>query len=96
VDIAMLNHHVNAINDPNYEIPKGIKNWPAHGDVSKGQAANLAPFIDVDNDGVYSPELGDYPSIPGTRCLLNITHQYPDVQWISRFKNRNSQLFIHF
>lgn len=44
-----------------YVIPNSIKNWPAHGDVEKGQSFYLAPFFDRDNDGVYRPEKGDYP-----------------------------------
>ncbi|MCX6252567.1 MAG: T9SS C-terminal target domain-containing protein [Bacteroidetes bacterium] len=46
---------------PNYIIPNSIKNWPAHGLLSKNQAYYLAPFNDVDGDGDYHPELGDYP-----------------------------------
>jgi hypothetical protein len=88
----MLNEHVNAINnaDPSYRMPKGIKNWPAHGDVSKGQAPNLAPFVDVNNNGIYEPLLGDFPSFPGTNCLLNITHQLE-----SDFSNTGSGLEMH-
>lgn len=43
-----------------------INNWPAHGDVSRGQDYYLAPFYDypVDGgsgDGVYDPSQGDHP-----------------------------------
>jgi len=49
-------------NFSDYKIPQSILNWPAHGDVSLGQDANLAPFYDRDQDGVYDPEGdGDYP-----------------------------------
>lgn len=48
-------------NFPNYKVPDFIKNWPAHGDVSKGQDYNLAPFFDRDEDGNYEWEQGDYP-----------------------------------
>ena len=56
-------------NFPNYKVPEFIKNWPAHGDVSKGQDYNLAPFFDRDNDGDYEWEEGDYPwyDINGTK-----------------------------
>ncbi len=46
---------------PNYEIPETIKNWPAHGDVSKNQDFFLAPFKDDNDNGFYDPENGDYP-----------------------------------
>ena len=56
-------------NFPNYKIPDFIKNWPAHGDPSKGQDYNLAPFFDRDDDGEYEWEEGDYPwyDINGTK-----------------------------
>jgi hypothetical protein len=78
VDLNMVNQHVSAIqnNDPNYVMPSSIQYWPAHGNVSKGQAENLAFFIDVNLNGIYDPENGDYPSFPGEFCLLNITHQH--------------------
>jgi hypothetical protein len=38
-----------------------IYNWPAHGDVSKGQDYFLAPFYDRDGDGNYNPDNGDHP-----------------------------------
>ncbi len=44
-----------------YVIPPSILNWPAHGDVSKGQSYYLAPFYDVLGDGEYDPFTGDYP-----------------------------------
>jgi len=46
---------------PEYEIPKIIKEWPAHGDVSQGQDYYLAPFFDVNEDGHYNYLDGDYP-----------------------------------
>ena len=51
---------------------EAITNWPAHGDVSKGQAPNLAPFVDVDFDGIYNPALGDYPKIKGQQAIYFI------------------------
>jgi hypothetical protein len=48
-------------NFPNYKIPDIIKNWPAHGDPTKGQDYYLAPFYDRDNDGEYNWDKGDFP-----------------------------------
>ena len=53
-----------------YEIPEDILTWPAHG--PEGYAENLAPFVDVDGDGQYSPAHGDYPDIMGDQCLFFI------------------------
>jgi hypothetical protein len=46
---------------PDYQIPKSILDWPAHGDRAKGQAYYLAPFYDADGGGTYDPREGDYP-----------------------------------
>lgn len=51
--------------NPEYIIPQNVRDWPAHGDTLKGQAWNLAPFVDVDSNNVYEPEHGDYPDFPG-------------------------------
>ncbi|MDD3960634.1 MAG: T9SS type A sorting domain-containing protein [Bacteroidales bacterium] len=58
---------------PDYVIPAEILNWPAHGDVSKGQSYYLAPFYDLDGDGEYNPVMGDYPyyDISNELCPLN-------------------------
>ncbi len=59
-------------NNPLYEIPQSILNWPAHGNTAIGQSHNLAPYFDVNNDGNYNPEDGDYPNIRGDKCLFFI------------------------
>ncbi|MEO7080093.1 MAG: hypothetical protein ABIY71_01155, partial [Flavobacteriales bacterium] len=47
----------------NYVVPGYFFLWPAHGDPSKGQDYNLAPYHDspYSEQGVYDPENGDYP-----------------------------------
>lgn len=42
-------------------ITPEIKDWPGNGDISLNQDPLLAPFKDVNNDGIYTPEAGDYP-----------------------------------
>jgi hypothetical protein len=44
-----------------YEIPWEFYTYPAHGDISLGQAQYLAPFLDYDADGTYDPDNGDCP-----------------------------------
>ncbi len=64
--------HITDYDQPGYVMPEVIENWPAHGDVVKGQAADLAPFVDVNNDGMYTPSLGDYPLILGDQAIYVI------------------------
>lgn len=42
------------------DIPDIIKNWPAHGNF-ENQSYYLAPFKDVNGDGTYNYQDGDYP-----------------------------------
>lgn len=73
-----INNHMLSINQPGYMIPLSIVNWPANGDVSLGLSHFLAPFVDVDYDGVYNPANGDYPCIKGdkaTYVIMNDTKQ---------------------
>ena len=48
--------------DDKYVIPKSILDWPAHGDVAKGQSYYLAPFISPKGHTFYTPSDGDYPA----------------------------------
>lgn len=53
---------------PGAEIPEDILTWPA-----------IAPFVDVDSDGVYNPHNGDYPDILGDMalyCIYNDNYDY--------------------
>lgn len=65
IDDFIANH-----GNAGYQTPEDILTWPAHGD--DGCASNLAPFVDVNNDGHYNPADGDYPEIKGDQCLFFI------------------------
>jgi hypothetical protein len=69
-----LNYHLSNYAQPGYVPPMGIINWPAHGDVTQGQAFYLAPFVDLDSDGTYEPLDGDYPCIKGDVSTYVILH----------------------
>jgi len=64
---------------PDYEVPLSIQNWPAHGDVTRGQSYYLAPFYDVNKDGNYDWQAGDYPyyDIDNSLCPLFLPHGTP-------------------
>jgi len=46
---------------PDSEVLSRIYDWPGNGDPTHGQDPYLAPFKDVNEDGTYNPEDGDYP-----------------------------------
>ncbi len=67
------------IANPNGDIAEDILTWPAHGNVDDGFAEFLAPFVDVDGDGIYNPRNGDYPDILGDMtlyCIYNDNYDY--------------------
>lgn len=57
---------------PGYSVPSYFNLWPANGDMSLGQAHDLAPYIDYNGNGIYDPENGDAPCIFGDRSLYTI------------------------
>ena len=70
LDIEEVQYHIDNYNKPGYRAIPEILSWPAHGDVGKGQAKYIAPFVDVDGDGFYRPLRGDYPLIKGDQCAF--------------------------
>ncbi|MSQ78923.1 MAG: hypothetical protein EXR21_04500 [Flavobacteriaceae bacterium] len=50
-------------------IPKAFIDWPAMGDAAFGESKYIAPFVDVDNDGIYNAATGDYPKVAGDQAL---------------------------
>ena len=67
---AQIDDFISNHGQAGYEIPEDILTWPAHG--PEGYAENLAPFVDVNEDGRYNPQDGDYPDIMGDQCLFFI------------------------
>ena len=74
-----IDDHILNYNSAGYIIPDAIENWPAHGDTTLGQAFYLAPFIDIDNNGIYNPFLGDYPQIKGDQALYMIRNDVGNI-----------------
>ena len=50
-------------------LTDNIRDWPAHGDPSVGQARYLAPYVEVDGIDGYDPYNGDYPDVFGDQTL---------------------------
>lgn len=63
-----------------YTIPSEIMNWPAHGDESLGHSFYLAPFYDLNGDGEYDPESGDFPYYDLTNELCHTDIPTPEEE----------------
>ncbi len=67
-------YHIDNYDQQNYQAPRGIAEWPGNGNTNVGEAQQLAPFEDLNNNTIYEPEIGEYPCIKGekaTYCILN-------------------------
>lgn len=66
--------HIEQFNDSNYIAPDAIENWPGNGDTTLGVNFQLAPFEDLNNNGIYEPQMGEYPKIKGCKATYIITN----------------------
>ena len=53
-----------------------VKNWPGNGSKSHLEPQQIAPFVDVDKDGIYDPTQGDYPNIKGHQALFHVNNDH--------------------
>ncbi|MEO6830607.1 MAG: T9SS type A sorting domain-containing protein [Chitinophagaceae bacterium] len=66
------------------KIPKSILDWPAIGNPYVQDAnglhlnivTDMAPFVDVNGDGLYNPMNGDYPKMKGSQMLWRVFNDY--------------------
>lgn len=65
-----VNFHIQNYNQPGYVANPTILNWPGNGNTSIGVAEQLAPYVDLNGNGVYEPILGDYPEIRGDGAMF--------------------------
>lgn len=81
VTAAEIEYHKQNYTKFSYTAPHGIAKWPGNGLVNNGEAQILAPFIDLNFNGIYEPNLGEYPEIRGTEMLYTIfnTHRGPNA-----------------
>jgi len=72
----IVNYANGNVQNGSYVPAPDLLSWPGNGNISKSQSPLLAPFKDVDSDGIYDPMSGDYPLIKGDQALFFI---YNDV-----------------
>lgn len=66
------------------EIPEAILTWPAKGnphargvsDRPLNITQDLAPFVDVNYDGIYNATHGDFPKVPGDQAVFWVFNDY--------------------
>ncbi|MDY0344876.1 MAG: Ig-like domain-containing protein [Lentimicrobium sp.] len=65
-----IQNHLQNFWKPGYEPAEAILNWPGNGNTELGEALQLAPYKDYNNDGFYNCLDGDYPLIRGDECIF--------------------------
>ena len=70
VDKSTINFHIANYTTGGYIVPASIANWPGNGNVSNGEAAVLAPYVDVNSNSTYDPINGDYPDMRGDQAIF--------------------------
>jgi hypothetical protein len=85
-----IENHVNLANQSLplslSEVHPSILYWPAKGNVHITEVNiedELAPFVDVNANGIYDPENGDFPKVYGDQCLFWVVNDK------SGFRNPN-------
>jgi hypothetical protein len=74
-----IDNHIDSFGITGYVPPQSIIEWPANGNVSLGQLASIAPYVDVDSDGYYNPYVGDYPQIKGDEAVFFVFNDDRDA-----------------
>jgi hypothetical protein len=72
LDREEIDYHRANWQQPGYEPIENISDWPGNGNPAEGQANLLAPFYDLNSDGIYNPLNGDFPLIKGDQSILTI------------------------
>jgi hypothetical protein len=67
IDEFITQYDLGNVTNGTYAVPSEILYWPAHG--SGNYSRNMAPFVDVNADGIYNPFDGDYPDVKGDQML---------------------------
>lgn len=57
-------------------LPESVLNWPVSGRSQYSESQTLAPYVDVNNNGLYEPQSGDYPVIKGDICTIAIFNDW--------------------
>jgi hypothetical protein len=59
-----------------YVVPSAIMDWPGNGNTNNGEAHNLAPYVDANENNIYDPENGDYPEIRGDQAVFALFNDH--------------------
>ncbi len=67
-----IDYHAAHWNQSGYAMPEAIMSWPGNGNALYDEAPILAPFADINQNGYYEPDQGEYPVIRGEQAIYFI------------------------
>lgn len=67
IDRSAIDNHIANYNTQGYQLPQDIIDWP--GSSFNGVSQIFAPFVDINNNGIYDPAYGDYPNVLGDEAI---------------------------
>ncbi|MBK7295439.1 MAG: T9SS type A sorting domain-containing protein [Flavobacteriales bacterium] len=73
LDRDMISHHALHWNDAGYTAPYVISPWPGNGEEQWG-TCTIAPYADLNSNGLYEPSTGEFPLIRGDQAIYYIQH----------------------
>ncbi|UKN00811.1 T9SS type A sorting domain-containing protein [Paracrocinitomix mangrovi] len=76
---STVDYHISHFQDVGYTADQTLLNWPGNGNTAEGVAAQLAPYVDVNQNQVYDPLNGDYPAILGDYAVYTIMNDKADL-----------------
>lgn len=71
----MIEFHQQNFNSSGYNIPEVILNYPGNGRTWCNESSVLAPFVDLNGNGIYEPLQGDYPEIRGDQSVVILMNE---------------------
>jgi len=73
IDDFITNYANGNVQNGSFIPAADLLSWPGNGDISQNQDAILAPFADLNGDGLYDPiGAGEYPLIKGDQAIYTI------------------------
>ncbi|MEZ4923479.1 MAG: T9SS type A sorting domain-containing protein [Crocinitomicaceae bacterium] len=76
---STIDDHIANYSTQGYTPDQSILNWPGNGNTSEGVAAQLAPYVDVNQNQIYDPLNGDYPLIIGDFAVYTIMNDAANI-----------------
>jgi hypothetical protein len=73
IDNFITNYANGNVQNGSFIPAADLLSWPGNGDISQNQDILLAPFLDINGDGIYDPMgAGEYPLIKGDQAIYTI------------------------